>query len=164
MELRAKAIGEGDNAMPPTSSDPRGDLPRIDVDFNRLGQGGPNAVPLGNDAEVLAQLGRLPVVDERLVAVQEGDLDAVGTVRAEQIAGRRYWLLDIDPATLLRLDHNLVPAQLQALAVAVWSDPERLHLRLADGRELSIPLAWFPRLERATVAQRAAYSIWDGGA
>jgi Protein of unknown function (DUF2442) len=54
--------------------------------------------------------------------------------------------------------------QFQAIAVAVWSNPERLHLRLADGRELSIPLAWFPRLEHATVVQRAAYKIWDGGA
>ncbi len=59
-------------------------------------------------------------------------------------------------------DH--VPAQFQAIAVAVWSDPERLHLRLADGRELSVPLTWFPQLERATVAQRADYRIWDGGA
>jgi len=48
--------------------------------------------------------------------------------------------------------------------VAVWSDPERLHLRLADGRELSVPLTWFPRLEHATAEQRAAYDIWDEGA
>ncbi len=155
--------------MPLASSDPRGDLPRIDVDFNRLGQGGPNTVPLGDDAAVLARLGRLPVVGEWLLAVQEGDLDAVGPVRAEEIAGRRFWLLDIDPATLrsdieFEIEHDRVPVQLQAIAVAVWSDPERLHLRLADGRELSVPLAWFPRLERATVAQRAAYRIWDGGA
>ncbi|MGH7822205.1 MAG: DUF2442 domain-containing protein, partial [Candidatus Binatia bacterium] len=32
-----------------------------------------------------------------------------------------------------------------------------------DGRELSVPLGWFPRLASATVEQRAAWELLDGG-
>mgnify|MGYP001024567920 CR=1 FL=1 len=35
-----------------------------------------------------------------------------------------------------------------------WCDPERLHVLLADGRELTTPLWWYPRLANATAAQR----------
>lgn len=90
--------------MPPASSDPREGLPRIDADFNRLGLLGKNVLSLGTDEELLRWFGRLPQEGERLLAVEKGDLDAVGTVRAEEIAGRRYWLLDIDPATLRQLE------------------------------------------------------------
>ncbi len=31
---------------------------------------------------------------------------------------------------------------------------DMLYVRLADGREIGAPLAWFPRLETATPAQR----------
>ena len=33
-------------------------------------------------------------------------------------------------------------------------DAERLHVALSDGRRISAPLAWFPRLSRATPEQR----------
>ena len=90
--------------MPTTSSNPRDKIPRIDADFNRLGQGGPDVLPLGTDKELLERLGRLPRESERLLAVEEGDLEAVGIVRAEQLAGRRYWLLDIEPDTLRQVE------------------------------------------------------------
>jgi hypothetical protein len=32
---------------------------------------------------------------------------------------------------------------------------DMLHIVLADGRELSVPIAWFPKLLEATEAQRA---------
>jgi hypothetical protein len=41
-----------------------------------------------------------------------------------------------------------------ATAVDVAVTNERLIVTLADGRELSAPLAWFPRLSEATAAQR----------
>lgn len=34
-------------------------------------------------------------------------------------------------------------------------DDQHLHVTLADGRTLSTPLWWYPRLAGATVAQRA---------
>ena len=37
-----------------------------------------------------------------------------------------------------------------------------LHILLADGRELSAPLSWFPVLEKATPAQRANWRLMEG--
>jgi uncharacterized protein DUF2442 len=47
-----------------------------------------------------------------------------------------------------------MPAKLDASAIDVSVTDERLIVTLADGRELSAPLAWFPRLLEATDAQR----------
>ena len=41
-----------------------------------------------------------------------------------------------------------------ALAVDVWFDEDKLYIRLADGRELGCPLAWFPKLRDSSEAQR----------
>ena len=38
-----------------------------------------------------------------------------------------------------------------------------LTVDLADGRSISVPFSWFPRLARATSAQRAAWQIAGGG-
>lgn len=40
----------------------------------------------------------------------------------------------------------------------VWFDEQRLFVDLSDGRQLGVPLAWFPRLLHATPEQRAA--VW----
>lgn len=52
---------------------------------------------------------------------------------------------------------------LAPLAVDVRCDDTALWVRLADGREISVPLAWFPRLLRATVEQRQNWSLIGGG-
>jgi hypothetical protein len=44
--------------------------------------------------------------------------------------------------------------KVDATAVEVMVTDERLTVILADGRELSAPLAWFPRVLEATDAQR----------
>jgi hypothetical protein len=44
--------------------------------------------------------------------------------------------------------------KIDATAVDVMVTEDRLTVILADGRELSAPLAWFPRLLEATDAQR----------
>lgn len=38
-----------------------------------------------------------------------------------------------------------------------------LTVDLADGRSISVPFSWFPRLARATPAQRSAWQIAGGG-
>ena len=48
-------------------------------------------------------------------------------------------------------------------AVSVRCDDESLWVTLADGRQLGVPLAYFPRLLRATPEQRAAYELSGGG-
>ena len=46
---------------------------------------------------------------------------------------------------------------------AVRIDDERLTVDLVDGRTIAVPLAWFPRLARATPAQRARWEIAAAG-
>jgi hypothetical protein len=50
-----------------------------------------------------------------------------------------------------------------AIAVDVRVTADRLHLVLDDGREISAPLADFPRLRDATTAQRSNWEITDFG-
>ena len=45
----------------------------------------------------------------------------------------------------------------------VWTDPNNLWVELNDGRTLSVPLAWFPRLLAATSEQRAHYELSPRG-
>jgi len=40
---------------------------------------------------------------------------------------------------------------------------DMLRVRLADGREVSVPLAWFPRLLRGSTEQRRQWSLVGGG-
>lgn len=49
------------------------------------------------------------------------------------------------------------------VAQEVWFDDENLWLRLADGRQLAVPLAYFPRLLHATPKQRAKVEISGAG-
>lgn len=42
-------------------------------------------------------------------------------------------------------------------------DDHRLIVDLMDGRTISVPLAWYPRLFDATAAQRALWELQDGG-
>jgi hypothetical protein len=40
---------------------------------------------------------------------------------------------------------------------------DELSVRLMDGRTISVPLAWYPRLSNATEAQRSNWQIIGGG-
>ena len=51
----------------------------------------------------------------------------------------------------------------EALATHVHFDDESMWVGLADGRQLGVPLAYFPRLLRATAAQREKFVISGGG-
>jgi Protein of unknown function (DUF2442) len=42
-------------------------------------------------------------------------------------------------------------------------DDEQLTVALVDGRTISVPLAWYPRLLNATPEQRRNYEIAGGG-
>ena len=52
---------------------------------------------------------------------------------------------------------------LDARATRVSFDEENLWLLLTDGRQLAVPLAYFPRLLNATKQQREKYEISGGG-
>jgi len=50
-----------------------------------------------------------------------------------------------------------------ALAKSVNFDEEMMHVLLADGRLISVPIIWFPLLRAATSEQRAKCEIGGAG-
>jgi len=50
-----------------------------------------------------------------------------------------------------------------ALATSVQFDDDMMHVSLADGRVVGVPIIWFPRLHEATLEQRLQYEIGSGG-
>lgn len=50
-----------------------------------------------------------------------------------------------------------------AIIIGVEFTADALHLRLADGREVSAPLAWYPRLASGTATERANHRLIGGG-
>lgn len=55
-----------------------------------------------------------------------------------------------------------VPAS--AIAQFVFFDDHMMHVSLTDGRVISVPLSWLPRLEDASPEEREQYEIGEGGA
>ena len=51
----------------------------------------------------------------------------------------------------------------EPVAVGVWCDNDNLWVELADGRQLAVPLVYFPRLLHATPDQRTACELSGGG-
>ena len=51
----------------------------------------------------------------------------------------------------------------RAVAADVWLDNDMLYVRLLDGRELGVPLEWFPRLRQAGEAQRSNWHLIGDG-
>jgi hypothetical protein len=56
-----------------------------------------------------------------------------------------------------------MPVELDATAMDVTTDDSSLRVVLADGRELSVPLEWFPRLRDATPEQRTNWRLIGRG-
>lgn len=48
-------------------------------------------------------------------------------------------------------------------AKKIWIDDENLWLLLADGRQLAVPLVYFPRLLKATPEQRQRFETSGDG-
>ncbi len=48
-------------------------------------------------------------------------------------------------------------------AQAVTFDDDMMHVSLADGRVISVPIVWFPRLKKATQAERENLEIGPAG-
>lgn len=58
---------------------------------------------------------------------------------------------------------NILNIKLDNRAVNVSFTKNALHLLLADGREISAPLSWFPRLQEATNEQRKHWRLIGNG-
>ncbi len=50
-----------------------------------------------------------------------------------------------------------------SFAMSVFFSEDSLTVRLDDGRSLSVPLAWYPRLLHGTVAERENYDLIGDG-
>jgi hypothetical protein len=51
----------------------------------------------------------------------------------------------------------------EPLATVVTFGEDSFCVALADGRQVSVPLEWFPRLRDATEDERAAWRLIGGG-
>ena len=51
----------------------------------------------------------------------------------------------------------------EALAIEVTSTSDALSVTLTDGRVVSVPLVWFPRLADASPRQRSGWELIGGG-
>ena len=51
----------------------------------------------------------------------------------------------------------------EAKAQSIWFDEDNMWVRLYDGRQLAVPLAFFPRLLHATPEQRTHFEMSGGG-
>ena len=54
-------------------------------------------------------------------------------------------------------------SHVQPLAVDVVCKDDALQVALADGREISVPLEWYPRLNNATPKERKNWQLIGGG-
>lgn len=51
----------------------------------------------------------------------------------------------------------------EPMASDVWFDKDMMHIRLMDGRELSVPIEWFPKLRDANDGQRKKWRLIGNG-
>ena len=51
----------------------------------------------------------------------------------------------------------------EAVAQSVTTSDEALMVDLADGRTITVPLVWFPRLAHGTPAERSKWRLIGGG-
>jgi len=59
---------------------------------------------------------------------------------------------------------SILKAEPKAVAARDASvDEDQLRVELSDGRELRVPLAWFPRLLHGTPAERSNWCLIGGG-
>ncbi|MGB9180032.1 MAG: DUF2442 domain-containing protein [Pyrinomonadaceae bacterium] len=58
---------------------------------------------------------------------------------------------------------STLAVELEPLAVDVSCTDNSLRVVLADAREISVPLIWFPRLQKATPEERKEWRLIGGG-
>ncbi len=58
---------------------------------------------------------------------------------------------------------SISTGRLEPKAMSVMFDGDSIRLALADGREISAPLAWFPRLRDATAKERTNWRLIGRG-
>jgi predicted RNase H-like HicB family nuclease len=98
----------------------------------------------------------IPTIDGVSIDV---DSPARGKHAAAMRAGYQMVILRADGTPETRV----VTPDLQARAADVQVSDDRLTLTLIGGRVLSVPLAWFPRLEHAAQSEREDWRLLGDG-
>jgi hypothetical protein len=58
----------------------------------------------------------------------------------------------------MNANHNMIPK-----AVDVWFTEWMLYVRLEDGREVGVPLDWFPKLKNANLTELKQWQLIGHG-
>lgn len=58
---------------------------------------------------------------------------------------------------------SILAVEVEPLAINVDCTSDSLSVELADGRRITVPLAWFPRLQHASNEQRRDWRLIGGG-
>jgi len=58
---------------------------------------------------------------------------------------------------------NISVTKSEAVASDVWFDADMMHVRLLDGREINVPIEWFPKLRNATAEQKKNWRLIGKG-
>ncbi len=58
---------------------------------------------------------------------------------------------------------TLAIQQTEPLAMDIAIDDNMLRIYIADGREMAVPIQWYPRLRDATLEQRNNWRLIGGG-
>lgn len=58
---------------------------------------------------------------------------------------------------------SILAVEVEPLAVDVSFPNDCMHVILADGREITVPLTWFPDIKNATSKQRKEWRLIGGG-
>ena len=58
---------------------------------------------------------------------------------------------------------SILAVEVEPLAVNVSCTEDGLNVLLADGREITVPLVWFPRLQHANAQERGNWRMIGGG-
>ena len=57
----------------------------------------------------------------------------------------------------------LIYKKSDAMAKEIFFDSDMLHIQLLDGREISVPIMWFPKLRDAKPEQREKWRLIGRG-
>ena len=58
---------------------------------------------------------------------------------------------------------TVAAVDIQPLAVDVAFSNDMLQVALADGREIAVPLDWFPNIQKASLKDRKNWTLIGGG-
>ncbi|MDP3878997.1 MAG: DUF2442 domain-containing protein [Dehalococcoidales bacterium] len=58
---------------------------------------------------------------------------------------------------------NISVTKTEAKASKVWFDSHMMHVHLLDGREIKVPIEWFPKLRSATDEQKKDWRLIGRG-